>query len=931
MDPGLQPAEWQRLSALFDEFADLPRTEREARLATVQPPELAERLARMLASLPDDDATLLAALPGFETHLAAALAEPPGLPPPQAGDRFGDWCLAQLLGEGGMGQVWRAERADGLYQGEAAIKLLRDDLATPGLMARFARERAVLGRLTHPGIARLLDAGEQDGRAYLVLEYVSGQTLSDHVHDHDLPLADRVRLLIEVARAVEHAHAQLIVHRDLKPSNVMLDESGNAKLLDFGIAGLLNDAGLQADSQLTLISGRRLTPAYASPEQIRGGAIGVSADIYSLGVMLYELASGQLPFGNRGRSRTALEHAVLHTEPARLTRTRTRTDTSAEDDREHGPGRPPDAYRARGDLEAVAAKALRKDPTERYPSVGAFIDDLQRWLDQRPVSVRAEEWRHRLYLWARRNAALAVGGTLVFAALSLGLLVSLWQRREAQAAARESEQVTTYLAELLGAASPDQNGGRQPTVVELLDRKRQELATRFNDQPEIKDRIFDTLVKTYFALQRFDVAAPLAEQRLAQARQAFGDEDPRTEAAIVGLAGIHTALAGGQPIIDLLEPLLQRWDAQHGPMSEKSHSLRLQLMPAYARLGRTADAERELAIARRSNDVVNADNPFEHARFATYESVLYTLQGRLLEAERALERARPFWNPTTPEHIRPALVLERNLNFVRWRLARESMAEATAHSDDLIRRWDAIARPGNHASTLMRQLLGAYLQQLGQFDAALAQLQQAQADTEAIGADDAVTGVLRRALVLEARALAAGRADADTVQAAVRTLPALDAAPLIGDVRRAEGLLTLAHVALAPGAGDAGLTLARDIEHRLNTLRPLLAQSGNLASRIDLFKGRLAGAPAAWLAGTRARVAYFDSLGEPQGLPEWAARLQLACALRAAGQPWQDALTRAEAARPANLASLTPTPHPLTEVAVRLAAGTAPADCDWRF
>ncbi|MBL8278971.1 MAG: serine/threonine protein kinase [Pelomonas sp.] len=930
MDASLQPAEWQRLSALFDEFAELPREQRQARLAQVQPPELAERLARMLASLPDDDATLLAALPGFETHLAAALAEPPSLPPPEAGDRFGDWCLAQLLGEGGMGQVWRAERADGLYQGEAAIKLLRDDLTTPGLMARFARERAVLGRLTHPGIARLLDAGEQNGRAYLVLEYVAGQTLSDHVHDRDLPLAERVKLLIEVARAVEHAHAQLVVHRDLKPSNVMLDETGKAKLLDFGIAGLLNDAGLQADSQLTLISGRRLTPAYAAPEQIRGAGVGVAADIYSLGVMLYELASGQLPFGARGRSRTALEHAVLHSEPARFPRTST-SGTTGEDDREHGPGRPPDAERARGDIEAVAAKALRKNPAERYASVGAFIDDLQRWLDQRPVSVRSEEWRHRLVLWMRRNAAIAIGGALVFLVLSLALAVSLWQRREAQAAAREAEQVTNYLAELLGAASPDQNGGRQPTIVELLDRKRQELATRFNDQPGIKDGIFAALVKTYFALQRFDIAAPLAEQRLAQARQAFGDEDPRTEAAIVGLAGIHTALAGGQPIIDLLEPLLLRWDAQYGPMSEKSHSLRLQLMPAYARLGRFADAERELAVARRSNEVVNADNPFEHARFATFESVLYTLEGRLLDAERALERARPFWNPTTPEHIRPALVLERNLNFVRWRLARESVAEATAHSDDLIRRWDAIARPGNHASTLMRQMLGAYLQQLGQFDTALAQLERAQADTEAIGADDAVTGVLRRALVLEARTLAAGRAEAATVQAATRTLPALDAAPLIGDVRRAEGLLTLGRVALAPGAGEAGLALARDIEHRLNTLRPLLATSRNLASRIDLFKGRLAGAAAPWLAATQSRVAYFDGLGEPQGLPEWTARLQLACALRAAGQPWQDALARAEAARPANLASLTPTPHPLTEVAARLAAGTAAADCDWRF
>ena len=919
--------DWQRLSALFDELAELPAGERQARLDGVQPAALAERLARMLAELPEDDGAVDPVMPGFGAQLAQALEEPTGPPAPQEGDRFGAWRLAELLGEGGMGQVWRAERADGLYQGEAAIKLLRDDVATAGLMARFARERALLGRLTHPGIARLLDAGEQGGRAFLVLEYVAGRTLSEHVREHDLPLAARVRLLVQVARAVEHAHAQLIVHRDLKPSNVMLDDAGKTKLLDFGIAGLLDDSGQQADHQLTQVAGRRLTPAYAAPEQITGEAVGVAADIYSLGVMLYELASGELPFGRRDQSRTALEHAVLHGQARRLTR----TTGSGDEGSDTGPGRPLDADRARGDLEAVATKAMRRQPAERYASVGSFIDDLERWLTRRPVSVRAEDWRHRTALWAQRNAALAAGTTLVFAALSAGLAVSLWQRREAQAAARQSEQVTGYLAELLSAASPDQNGGRQPTVVELLDRKRQELATRFNDQPEVKDRVFDTLIKTYFALQRFDVAAPLAEQRLAHARQAFGEDDERTEEATVSLARIHTAIAGGQPIIDLLAPLLQRWDVRYGPLSEKSHGLRLHLLAAYGRVGRFADAERELALARRSNDAINAKRPFEHAGFATYENVLYVYEGRLHDAERALERARPFWNPKEPERVRPALVLERNLAFVRWRLARESAAEATARSDDLIRRWDAIARPGNHASTLMRQILAVYLLQLGEFGPALSQLSQAQSETERAGADDAVTGQLRRGALLEARVLAAGRADAADVQAAAQAMAKLDAAPLIGDVRRAEGLLTLGRVALAPGAGTAGRALAHEIDARLHPLRATLAQARNLLSRVDLFKARVAGTPQAWLAATRGRVAYFDTMPEPQGLPEWVGRLQLACALRAAGEPWQDALARAERARPANLAELTTTAHPLTQVAPRLAAGTAPADCDWRF
>lgn len=920
----MQISDWQRLSLLLDELTDLPATEREVRLAAL-PPELAAPLRRMLAKLAISGPTTAAgSIFGFQQQLAGALSQPTP-PTAQPGDRFGAWCLAELLGEGGMGQVWRAERADGLYQGEAAIKLLREDVAGAGLAERFARERALLGRLAHPGIARLLDAGEKDGRAFLVLEYVAGRMLSDHVRGR--PLADRVKLLVAVASAVEYAHAQLIVHRDLKPSNVVVDEQDAPKLLDFGIAGLLDDSGQQSDNALTQITGRRLTPAYAAPEQITGGAIGVAADIYSLGVMLHELATGQLPFGKRGQSRTALEHEVVHGEARRLRQTLGR----AEDDgADAGPGRPPDVRRVDGDLEAVVAKALRKNPAERYTSVGALIDDLQRWLTQRPVSVRRDDWRHRVRLWMRRNAAVALGGSLVFAALTAGMAAALWQRSQAQAAAARAELVTGYLSEVLSAASPDRNAGRQPTVIELLDRKRQELAERFNDEPEVKDRIYDTLGKTYFALQRFGVAAELAQARLTHARSAFGPTDPRADDAAVALANIHSAVAGGQPVIDLLEPVLPRVDQRQGPMSAQSHALRMHLLVAYARVGRFADAHRELDIGRRSNDVVNADNPMEHARFKGYASVVLTSEGRLREAVALLETTRPLWRPAEPARVRPALVLERNHVFTSWRLATDSAAAATARSDELVARWDALARPGNHGSTLMRQQLAIYLQQLGEFDAARAQLERAQADTEAAGAEDAVTGQLRRIQLLEARVLAAGAADAAAVQAAAQALVQLDGAPLIGDVRRADGLLMLGRVALAPGAGPAGQALAQEVSTRLQALRPVLARARNAMSRIAVFEGRRAGTPQAALAAARERVAYFDALPETQGLPEWAARLQLACTLRAAGQPWAEALTRAEAARPANLASLTASPHPLASLAARLAEG-APGDCEWRI
>ena len=425
---------WQALSALLDQALALEAPERAAWLAAlrVRDPGLAAELQPLLppdegpdTESDDQPASTMPGLDRFGAALTAALA--PELPPPgapQPGQRLGSWLLVKKIGEGGMGQVWLASRDDGLYQAQAAIKLLRSDLHASGLAGRFARERAALARLNHPAVARLLDAGVATGaggdQAYLVLEYVPGRTLGEHARQHCPLLAQRVQLLLRIAQAVEHAHAQLIVHRDLKPSNVIVTPEGDPKLLDFGIAGLLDD-GESGDGELTRQTGRGLTLGYAAPEQILGAPIGTAADVFSLGVMLYELISGELPFAPRGTQRLAAERAVLHDEPRRLHTLLGRREEpppadpmdGGSDDNDNdndsadpGPGRPQDAVRARGDLEAIAAKALRKKPQERYASVGALIDDLQRWLTHRPVSARRDDWRHRTGCpWGRGAAS----------------------------------------------------------------------------------------------------------------------------------------------------------------------------------------------------------------------------------------------------------------------------------------------------------------------------------------------------------------------------------------------------------------------------------------------------------------------------------------------------------------------------------------------
>ncbi|MFG6439906.1 serine/threonine-protein kinase [Roseateles sp. LKC17W] len=915
MSAGLQPEDWQRLSPLFDELAELPAVARAERLATLQPPELAARLARMLAALPPDGATVTLGVSGFGDQLAHALAAPaPDAAAPRSGDRFGAWCLCELLGEGGMGQVWRAERADGLYQGQAAIKLLRDDVAGPGLAARFARERALLGRLTHPGIARLLDAGEQDGRAFLVLEHVVGHTLSEHVRAQRLDLSARMRLLIRIARAVEHAHAQLIVHRDLKPSNVMVDDAGNTKLLDFGIAGLLDSSGQQADSQLTQLSGRRLTPAYAAPEQILGGPIGAAADIYSLGVMLYELASGQLPFGQRGASRTALEHAVLHGQAQRITRSLGQTDDASS---EQGPGRPADARRAAGDLEAVAAKAMRRHAADRYASVGSFIDDLERWLAQRPVSVRAEDWRHRGRLWLRRNAALAGGAALVFAALSLGLGLSLWQRDQAQAAARQSEEVTRYLTELLASANPDRHGGHIPTIFEVLEKSRAELKQRFAGDELTYLRVLDVMVATYSDMNRHDIAIPLAQEFIALNARRWGDDDERTRIARLRLARIYTALNSPLEVIALGEPLLPVLArAPAGSEQENDHvNLLYQLIVAYAGAGRFADAE---AMHVRAWPIVQRQfkpSDFEYPYYNAYLYQLRLAQSRLLDAERLIEATRASWATAPAHRARFVTRLRQHVWNIQARLGRPEGSVAVARQ--IVTDMDALLGPGNSSSQRMRADLARHLVELGEYAQAVQVHDELERMLPPEAAGHPTLRLPRESAALLSRALAAPTRAADWLPAAHRIADELARSLDISGPPWAEAGMAVTRVALRLG----DLPLARRTLALLQAqdAQPWLRLHAQLTSRIAQLHGELLRAEGRHddaVAALRQRVALLDALPQPQGLPHWRAQLDLAASLARTPEA-AAALARADTLRPAWLAA-----HPLDALRAELGRGT---------
>src|SRR6266699_1145355 len=304
---------------------------------------------------------------------------------PRPGEIVGPYRVIRLLGEGGMAEVWLAERADGAFKRDVALKLpvllrLREDLAS-----RFARERDILAALEHPNIARLYDAGvSSNGLPYLAMEYVAGEPLTDWCDAHQLAIRERVRLFLQVLDAVQYAHGQRVIHRDIKPSNILVTDSGQVRLLDFGVAKLL--AREEEQSDLTQRYGRVLTPDYASPELVRGEQLGAAGDVYALGVVLYELLSGNRPYHlQAGASVAQLEHAIAAVE---VERPSTRVAAGAGGKR--GTTERKLARRLRGDLDAIVLKALAKAPASRYDSAAAFADDLQRSLSVEPVEARPD-------------------------------------------------------------------------------------------------------------------------------------------------------------------------------------------------------------------------------------------------------------------------------------------------------------------------------------------------------------------------------------------------------------------------------------------------------------------------------------------------------------------------------------------------------------
>jgi serine/threonine-protein kinase len=737
---------WRRLEELFHAAAERPAEEREDFLESCCPdPTLRREVLDLLAHDAD---------PAASTGLGAAVAGAAGraLQPEPAqrweGRRIGAYRVEREIGRGGMGVVLLAERTDGAFEKKVAIKLSLAGLVSAPLAERLESERRILATLDHPAIARLLDGGTTDeGIPYVVMELVEGTPIDAHCARRQLDVRSRIRLFLEVCDAVEHAHRSLIVHRDIKPGNILVTPEGRPKLLDFGIAKLL-DADPVPDRVATTHSMlRALTPEYASPEQLRGEPITTSADVYGLGVVLYELLTGSRPFTLDSLTPAEVERALLAQSPSRPSSVCKGAAARA----------------LRGDLDRIVLMALRKEPGRRYATARELAEDLRRFLEGRPVRARADTPGYRLRRFVGRHRAATVAAVLAAAALAGGLTYHVDrlgdERDRALREAEKSSRIAQYLEEIFTANVPSTSKGDEVTAIELLDRASAGLGEELASEPELRVDMLVIMGNTYRSLAAYERSEALLKEALRiqrdngwsetkrhaevlvslgallatqdrigeaaevteRARDVFSaaaPASPEAATALHNLAELRFLAARYDEAVDLAEEAHQRRVrifAENHPRSLAS--LRL-IARAHSRMGSYDLARSVLEQVLEGQRTRLGD---KHAQTAKTLSELATVESHRENFQRAaslMERALDIRQSVFPEDHPTVAVTMVNLAGIVEELGRYERAEALCRTAlDLLES----RLPSDHAEVIMtRSRLAGVLGLQGRFDQALA-------------------------------------------------------------------------------------------------------------------------------------------------------------------------------------------------------------------
>ena len=675
MSEGHEGAErWERIQALFHDAAERPESERRAFLEAACGADR-EMLADVLGML-EEDVRAGSLLDRDVAELAGELVggSAPGTLP---NVRFGPYRVKELLGEGGMGVVYLAERED--LGSRVAIKVLPDAWLSPSRRERFASEQRTLAHLEHPSIARLYDADTlPDGTPWFVMEYVEGLPLTAYCAERAASISERLRLFREVCEAVRYAHAHAVIHRDLKPSNILVKSDGSVRLLDFGIAKPLESVGRPADQTRTGL--RLMTPAYASPEQVRGERVGVHSDVYSLGVILYELLGGRLPFDLSRSTPAEAQTIVLEKDPEKPSIVAARR-----------PVKGVSANKAAwAELDILCLTAMHKDPERRYRSVEALIRDVDHYLRGEALEARPESVRYRLGKFARRHRrVLAAVGLVVGAAVGLVAFFTVRlaiARNEAVAQAARTERIQQFMLSLFQGGDEAAGPAEDLKVVALLDRGVQE-ARALDREPEVQAGLYLTLGGIYQKLGRFDQAETLLKSALEKRRALFGAEHPQVAESLVAIGSlrydqakledaerlVREGLAMDQRLLPKGDPAIAKAVAALGAVLESrgDYDGAIQALDGAVRM-QSRPGEPTADLAASLTELANAH--FYVGHYDTSEA----LNQRVLEMDRTLHGER---HPTVADDL-------INLGAIQFERGRYKEAEARYREAlDIIRAW----------------------------------------------------------------------------------------------------------------------------------------------------------------------------------------------------------------------------------------------------
>ena len=519
--PGPEGKDWSRLGELFEHASEAGAAARQELLARVRAenPALCDRLEALLRADADSGA-----LDAPLEAVAGVVLQAGNFAP---GTRVGQYRIVREIGRGGMGAVYLAERADGAYEQQVALKVVRASAIAGLLERRFLRERQILARLEHPHIARMLDAGVTEaGVPWLAMEFVKGEPITAWAVSHHADTPERLRLFLEVCAAVQFAHRNLVIHRDLKPGNILVDADGRARLLDFGIARLLDDAAVEGGTRTEHLL---LTPEYAAPEQIRGEPANTASDVFALGAVLYELLTGQkaVRLASNDIAEILRASEAVPLPPSRV-----------------GDLAPARRAELRGDLDAIVLKALSRDADRRYGSVESFAADLRRHLAHQPIEAQADSWWYSTTKFVRRHRVAVAATAAVLIAVTAGLIGVAWQSHQRGLEARKAEEVKAFALSLFSGADPARARGAELTARELVAEGATRIEREFAHEPGVKAEVLTFLADIHEKLGEPDKALPLTGEALTLLNAA-GNTDPTLTGNALQVQG-RALIAGGK-------------------------------------------------------------------------------------------------------------------------------------------------------------------------------------------------------------------------------------------------------------------------------------------------------------------------------------------------------------------------------------------------